>query len=306
MINTIEGEKMNSLKTKKIAQGAMIASLCGVLSLLNTYTGGFFDLFIYYFMAVYIAWYGYQFDLKSNILVSLVSLIVIFLTGIPTFIIQAVAYSMIGIFIGETLKRKASKTIIISGTFLLSLFNNVMIYTVFSAIFEVNLIDEMNVLYKQLSQLMPQMPVSYELFLSFIPLVICLLSILETYVINLLCQLIFTKLKVEYPRNFHIAMLHMPYYVGIFILLLTLTGVILLKMTNISEVYGQYCLILGAIGFMIQGYALLNYFAIIKQLKYFLVLGIFLFFVPIGIYVYIVLGFLDIFTPIRKYIKSGI
>lgn len=297
---------MNSLKTKKIAQGAMIASLCGVLSLLNTYTGGFFDLFIYYFIAVYIAWYGYKFDLKSNILVAIVSLIVIFFTGIPTFIIQAFAYSIIGIFIGEALRKKASKTIIISGTFLLCLLNNMMIYTIFSAIFEVNLIEEMNVLYQQLSHIVPQIPVSYDLFLSFIPLVICLLSILETYVINLLCQLVFTKLKVEYPKNFHIAMLHMPYYVGMILLIFILGGVILLKITQLSEVYGQYCLILGSIGFMIQGYALLNYFAIMKQMKYFIILGVLLFFIPIGIYIYIILGFLDIFTPIRKHIKPGI
>lgn len=297
---------MNSLQTKKIAQGAMIASLCGILSLLNTYTGGFFDLFIYYFIAIYIAWYGYQFDLKSNILVTIVSVIVIFFTGIPTFIIQAFAYSIVGIFIGEALKRKASKTVIIFGTFLLCLLNNIMIYTIFSALFEINLIDEMNILYRQLNQLLPNIPVSYELFLSFIPLVICLMSILETYVINLLCQLVFTKLKIDYPRNFHIALLHMPYYVGMILLLLILVGVFLLKMTDISEVYGQYCLILGSIGLMIQGYALLNYFAIIKEMKYFVILGIFLFFIPIGIYIYVILGFLDIFTPIRQHIKPGI
>lgn len=297
---------MNSLQTKKIAQGAMIASLCGVLSLLNTYTGGFFDLFIYYFIAIYIAWYGYRFDLKSNILVLIVSLIVVFFTGIPTFIIQAFAYSIVGLFIGEALKRKASKTSIIAGTFFLCLMNNIMIYTIFSAIFEINLIDEMNILYQQLNQLLPNMPVSYELFLSFIPLVICLMSILETYVINLLCQLVFTKLKIDYPRNFHIALLHMPYCVGMILLLLILVGIFLLKMTDISEVYGQYCLILGSIGLMIQGYALLNYFAIIKEMKYFVILGIFLFFIPIGIYIYMILGFLDIFTPIRQHIEPGI
>jgi len=288
--------------TKKLVQGAMIAALCGVLSLLNSYTGGFFDLFIYYFIAIYIAWYGYQYSLKDNILVFLTSMIVVFFTGIPTFIIQTIAYGLVGIFIGESLRKKATSTTIILGTFLICLLNNIMIYTVFSALFEINLIDDVTLLYNELNAI-TSIPVSLDLFLSFIPLVLCLLSILETYVINLLCQLVFTKLKISYPRNFHIASLKMPYYVGIILLLFIFAGVILLRYFDFPDVYGQYCLILGAIGFMVQGYALLNYFAIVKNLRYFIILGCFLFFIPLGIYIYVILGFLDIFTPIRKYIK---
>lgn len=293
---------MSIKNTKKIVQGAMIAALCGVLSFLNTYTGGFFDIFIYYFIAIYIAWYGSQYSLKDNLLVFLASTIVVFFTGIPTFIIQTIAYGLVGVFIGEALRKKASSSIIILGTFILCLLNNIMIYTILSALFEIDLIGEMTLLYQQLNQI-ASVPVSLELFLSFIPLVLCLLSLLETYVIHLLCQLVFTKLKISYPRNFHISSLRLPYYVGIFLLILLFIGIILLRYVDIEEVYGQYCLILGAIGFMVQGYALLNYFAIIKNLRYFIILGCFLFFIPLGMYLYIILGFLDIFTPVRKYIK---
>lgn len=293
---------MSIKNTKKIVQGAMIAALCGVLSFLNTYTGGFFDIFIYYFIAIYIAWYGSQYSLKDNLLVFLASTIVVFFTGIPTFIIQTIAYGLVGVFIGEALRKKASSSIIILGTFILCLLNNIMIYTILSALFEIDLIGEMTLLYQQLNQI-SSVPVSLELFLSFIPLVLCLLSLLETYVIHLLCQLVFTKLKISYPRNFHISSLRLPYYVGIFLLILLFIGIILLRYIDIEEVYGQYCLILGAIGFMVQGYALLNYFAIIKNLRYFIILGCFLFFIPLGMYLYIILGFLDIFTPVRKHIK---
>lgn len=295
---------MSMKNTKKLVQGAMIAALCGVLSLLNTYTGGFFDLFIYYFIAIFIAWYGHQYSLKDNLIVFLTSMIVVFFTGVPTFIIQTIAYGLVGVFIGEALRKKASSTTLILGTFVICLLNNMMIYTVLSALFEIDLIGEMTLLYNQLNSI-ADVPVSLELFLSFIPLVLCLLSILETYVINLLCQLVFTKLKIAYPRNFHIASLKLPYYVGILLLLLVMAGVILLRFVSGAEVFGQYCLILGAIGFMVQGYALLNYFAVIKNLRYFIILGCFMFFIPLGIYIYIILGFLDIFTPIRKHIISS-
>lgn len=294
---------MNTKHTKKIVQGAAIAALCGILSILNTYTGGFFDLFIYYFIVIYIAWYGYQYRLKDTALVFLCSLIVVFFTGIPTFIIQTFAYGLIGIFIGEALQRKVSGTWLLLGTFVLCLLNNVMIYTVLSALFEIDLIGEMTLLYNELTQL-THVDISLQLFLSFIPLVLAILSVLETYVIHLLCQLVFRKLKIDYPKNFHISQLKMPYSVGLILLAFIGIGVVLLRFVKTANIFGQYCLFIGLIGLMVQGYALLNYFAIVKNLRYFIILGVFLFFIPLGIYIYIILGFLDIFTPVRNHIKT--
>lgn len=293
---------MNTRNTKKLVQGAAIAALCGILSLLNTYTGGFFDLFIYYFIVIYIAWYGYQYALKDTILVFLCSLIVVLFTGIPTFIIQTFAYGLIGIFIGEALQRKVSGTWLLLGTFALCLLNNVMIYTVLSALFDIDLIGEMTLLYKELIEL-TNVDVSLQLFLSFIPLVLAILSVLETYVIHLLCQLVFRKLKIDYPKNFHIAQLRMPYGAGVILLAFIGAGVILLRFVESAQIFGEYCLIIGLIGLMVQGYALLNYFAVVKNLRYFIILGVFFFFIPLGIYIYILLGFLDIFTPVRSHIK---
>lgn len=296
---------MNTKHTKKIVQGATIAALCGILSILNTYTGGFFDLFIYYFIVIYIAWYGYQYRLKDTALVFLCSLIVVFFTGIPTFIIQTFAYGLIGIFIGEALQRKVSGTWLLLGTFVLCLLNNVMIYTVLSALFEIDLIGEMTLLYNELTQL-THVDISLQLFLSFIPLVLAILSVLETYVIHLLCQLVFRKLKIDYPKSFHISQLKMPYSVGLILLAFIGIGVVLLRFVKTANIFGQYCLFIGLIGLMVQGYALLNYFAIVKNLRYFIILGVFLFFIPLGIYIYIILGFLDIFTPVRNHIKPEI
>ena len=60
---------MNNLKTKKLVQGAMIAGLFGVIALINTYTGGFFDIFFCYGMVSPLAWYGYHYSLKDNFIV---------------------------------------------------------------------------------------------------------------------------------------------------------------------------------------------------------------------------------------------
>lgn len=292
---------MSGKNTKKIVQGATIAALCGILSLINTYTGSLFDLFIYYFIAVYIAWYSHQYPLKDNLIVFLTSLVVVFFTGVPTFIIQTFAYGLVGLYIGEAIRHKMSGTWLLLGTFLICLVNNVMIYTLLSAIFQIDLIGEMTTLYSQLSQMF-NVNISLNLFLSFIPLVLILLSALETYVINLLCQLVFIKLKLPYPKNFHISQLKMPYFIGIFALILLFAGIIILRFIKIPDVYGQYCLLIGLIIFIIQGFAFLNYFAIIKNIRYMVFIAFLLLFIPLGLYIYVILGFLDIFTPLRKYI----
>ncbi|MBM6841550.1 DUF2232 domain-containing protein [[Clostridium] spiroforme] len=293
---------MTAKNTKKIVQGATVAALCGILSLINTYTGSLFDLFIYYFIAVYIAWYSYQYPLKDSIIVFICSLIVVFFTGIPTFIIQTFAYGLVGLYIGEALQKKISATWLLTGTFIICLINNVMIYTLLSSLFQIDLVSEMTVLYSQLSEMF-NVTISLNLFLSFIPLVMILLSVMETYVIHLLCQLIFTRLKLSYPKNFHISQLKIPYFIGIVALLLILVGIVLLKLAVISDVYAQYFLIIGVIVFIVQGFALCNYIAVVKNLRFLTVISILLFFIPFGLYIYVIAGFLDIFTQIRKYIQ---
>ena len=67
---------------KRQVQGAMIAAMFGVLSLLNTYTGSMFGVFICYVMVIPLVWYGYTYTLKDNIVVSFVAMVVIAMVGL--------------------------------------------------------------------------------------------------------------------------------------------------------------------------------------------------------------------------------
>ena len=53
------------MKTNKLVQGALIASLFGVLAVLNTMTGTMFDSLIGYGMAIPMAIYSYKTGLKE-------------------------------------------------------------------------------------------------------------------------------------------------------------------------------------------------------------------------------------------------
>ncbi|MEG0593464.1 MAG: DUF2232 domain-containing protein, partial [Coprobacillus sp.] len=148
---------MGRTNTKKMVQGAMIASMFGALSIFNTYTGSMFDIFICYVMVIPLVWYGYQYTLKDNIIVCVVSMFVIFMVGLPFFIISSISSCLAGLFIGEALKRKAKKEIILLGTFITSFLNNLLLYEVFAKLLNMDIVSEMTVMYQEISQVVPSL-----------------------------------------------------------------------------------------------------------------------------------------------------
>lgn len=62
------------MKTNKLVQGALIASLFGVLAVLNTMTGTMFDSLIGYGMAIPMAIYSYKTGLKEALMTSVASM----------------------------------------------------------------------------------------------------------------------------------------------------------------------------------------------------------------------------------------
>ncbi len=289
---------MNHIKTKSLVQGAMIAAMFGALSLFNTYTGGIIDIFICYFMVVPVAWYGYQYSIKENIIVTFVSMIVIFMFGVPTFIISSFSACLIGLFLGEMLKREAKKEMILLGTLIICIFNNILIYQVFSGLLGMDIVSEITEMYNEMMSLY-SLPISLETLISFIPLIILLMSGLEMYVILLICQLIFMRLKIKFPENFHIATLHFSKKSGLFLgMCLVISG--LLKYFQIGDVLVDYIYLLSYIGFVLEGFALGNFYAVVKQNRFIIILLFILFFIPYGTFIYLILGIVDIFSDLRR------
>ena len=59
------GGNMSGNKVKIMSQGAMLASLFGVLGLINIYTGSIFDNIFSYIMVLALAYYAYLYDYKA-------------------------------------------------------------------------------------------------------------------------------------------------------------------------------------------------------------------------------------------------
>ena len=293
---------MGQTKTKMMVQGAMIAAIFGALSLINTYTGSLFDIFICYGMVVPIVWYGYTYDLKHNFIVCIVSMLVIAMMGLPFFVISSISSCFIGLFIGESLKRKAKKETILLGTFVVTFINNIMIYEVFAQLLQIDLVSEMTVTYQEMVKLLPTISqtITLDMILSFIPLILIIMSVMEMYVIVLICQLVLSRLKIEFSGSSHIAMMHLSQKTGIVIAIVMFGSYILQRFVGVDSIYLTYLYMLATLSFGLQGLSFVCFYLIIKQKQKFMMLVFLAIFLPYVGSLYVVIGILDIFSDLRK------
>lgn len=299
---------MGHTNTKKMVQGAMLAAIFGVLSLLNTYTGSMFDIFICYFMVIPIVWYGYHYGWKDNVIVCLVSMIVIAMVGLPFFVISAFSSCLAGVFIGEALKKDAKKDIIVFGTFLATLLNNILIYEVFAGFLGMDLVTEMKESYQMIVEFMPSIAssISQDLFISMIPIVLVLMSVFEMYIIVLLCQLILPRLKIEFKGQFHIATFHIEIKLGIILSILLFGSYILLNFVGIDQIYLRYIYILSVFAIGLDGFAFLDWLIIVLRKPLFSIMLMICLFIPKINMIYVIIGLIDIFSDLRGKIMYNV
>lgn len=298
---------MGRTKTRKMVIGSMIAGIFGALSLINTYTGGMMDVLICYVMVIPLTWYGYTYTLKDNVIVCIVSMLVIAMVGLPFFIISSISSCLAGLFLGEALKRKAKKETILLGTFCTSMLNNVFLYEVFSGLLGMNLEAKMTMMYEEMIAFMPKLSqlVSLDMMLSLIPLVLVILSVMEMYVIVLLCQLVLSRLKIEFPGSFHIAAIQFSKKTGI-VLIVSLFASYYINKYVYSHIYLTYIYILCMLALGLEGLSFVNFYLIVIQKPKLSIFAMLSVLVPIIDYIYVGIGILDIFGDLRRILLYNI
>lgn len=199
-------------------------------------------------------------------------------------------------------KEKTKKETILIGTFIVMLMNNIFIYEVFAGLLDIDLIAEMTMTYQEISNFIPQLSqnISLDVFLSFIPIVLIIMSVMEMYIVILLCQLCLTRLKVEFPGNFHIATMHISEKSGFITALIMFLTYILKNYMGIESIYLTYAYTLCMFIFGLQGLSFSCFYLIVKQKTKFMIFAFLMVFIPFGSTIYIVLGILDIFSDLRR------
>lgn len=296
------------IQTRKIVYGAMIAALMGVVSLLNSYTAGTFDSLIGYFMVIPYAWYGRMYSLKDNLLVCFASVLVVLFTGLPSFLIVAIYSCVFGAFVGECLRRKVNKSVIMTGGFLISFVVNMLQIYVFAGVLGIDITREMTTTYQDVVKMMPafKQTISLASFLNLIPLMVMLLSALECYVMLGLCQVIMKRMKIDFPANFHIATFNIGRPLAIVAAIVFVISFYLIGIRHYDIPVLWYAYYGSAILFILQGIAYLSFMLILYDHPKATALLFILILIPYVLIFYGLVGAYDAFACRRQKIYNSL
>lgn len=292
---------MGNVKIRKMVQGAMIAAIFGALSIFNTYTGSMFDIFICYGMVIPLVWYSYTYRLQDGLLVSLIAMIVIMITGLPFFAISSFSSCLIGVFLGEALKRQASRGVLFLGTLSLTFFNNILLYEVFAGLLNMDLIAEMKEMYMMMDNVFPSITQTFPLtsFLSLAPLLLLMMSFLEMYVIILLCQMVLSRFHIPFPNSFHIAYMHLSRPIGGILTIMLVVSYVLEHIYAMNNIYITYIYLISLLTLAVEGLAFLSWLAILENKPRLIILAFLGMLIPFINQMYVVIGIVDIFSDLR-------
>ena len=289
------------MKTNKLVQGAMIAAMFGVMSILNTMSGTMFDTLIGYFMVVPFVYYSYNSRLRESLLVALVSLFIVFLQGQLMFSLIALETCGFGIVIGECLKRKKSGGVMLFSSFIVSFIINILIYEVFAGVLGISMHREMVEMYNMIVKQVPAMKqrLSVTTFTSLIPLAILFMSVLESYVVILLTQVVLMRVvknKIQFPAFFHIAYFELNHIVGYIVLVVYLVCQALLARYN--NIVLRYLDVIAMVIIMVDGMSVVSFYLLEHHPKLAGVSIILLFIPPINMALLLV-GIIDIISDLK-------
>lgn len=289
------------MKTNKLVQGAMIAAMFGVMSILNTMSGTMFDTLIGYFMVVPFVYYSYHSRLRESLIVALVSLFIVFLQGQLMFSLIALETCGFGIVIGECLKRKKSGGVMLFSSFMVSFIINILIYEVFAGVLGISMHREMVEMYDMIVKQVPAMKqrLSVTTFTSLIPLAILFMSVLESYVVILLTQVVLMRIvknKIQFPAFFHIAYFKLNRVVGYIVLVAYLVCQALLARYN--NIVLRYFDVIAMVIIMVDGMSVVSFYLLEHHPKLAGISIILLFIPPINMALLLV-GIIDIISDLK-------
>lgn len=149
------GGNMSGNKVKIMSQGAMLASLFGVLGLINIYTGSIFDIIFSYIMVLALAYYAYLYDYKAALSVLVVTFVVLFLVGEMFFALYASITLILGVFYGYCLHNNKSKSFSKYGLIVVSALKNFIIFFLMGGLLGIDVYKEGLEIYRDIMNVIP-------------------------------------------------------------------------------------------------------------------------------------------------------
>lgn len=290
---------MNRKKTRKIVDGAMITSIFGGLFLIDLYLGGMIGYYLYFVLPTFIVWYSYRYTLKDTAVVGVAIIATTFLISSPLNILFVITALAVGMAVGYCLKKEIKGATIFMSTVFFTLISNVLSYTVFAKLFEMDLILEITEIFNMLQATLPSgsLTVTLDIFLKFIPLILLFMSVIEGYAMLILMLLILPRLKVPFKYKFNFLFMQLPKWFGV--LSVFTIGLTPLFADNLLL---SYCSTIMFALLALEGLSTVGLYFSVNKKTLFYFLSILLFFIPSCMFIYLLIGLSDIFIGLKKII----
>lgn len=190
---------MNGSKVKMMSQGAMLASVFGVLGIINIYTGSIFDIIFAYVMAIGLVYYTYLYDYRAGLSVLAVTFVVLFLVGELFFTFYVTFTLIMGVFYGYCLKHQKSKGYSKYGLIIISALKNFLIFFLLGGLLGMNVYEEGMEMYREIIGFIPVLKGLLTPEITFILLWI-FMFFCESYIIRIYSNLMMSKM-MKRKRN---------------------------------------------------------------------------------------------------------
>ena len=184
---------MSGSKVRIMTQGAMLASLFGVLGIINIYTGSFFDIIFAYIMVLGLTYYTYLYGYKAGSSVLAVTFVVLFLVGEMFFAFYATATLSMGVFYGYSLKSKKTKRFSKYGLMIISAVKNFLIFFLLGGLLGINVYQEGLEIYSDIIGMIPYLKNIFTPKITFV-LLWLFMFVCESYVIRVYSDILISKL----------------------------------------------------------------------------------------------------------------
>lgn len=184
---------MNSKRIKMMTQGAMLASLFGVLGIINLYTGSLFDVLFSYVMVVFLTYYTYIYDYQAGLIVLITTFFVLFLVGELFFTFFTSCTLLMGVFYGYCLKHQKSMNFSKYGLIVISAIKNIIIFFILGGLLGIDIVKEGLEIYQGIISMVPFLQGIFNPIVMFLVIWI-LMFICESYVIRVYSGLLIVKM----------------------------------------------------------------------------------------------------------------
>lgn len=284
---------MTQKRTRKIVEGAAIAAIFGTLFLLDVYMGGLFGYYLCFILPSLIVWYGYKYSVKDSLTLSLVVLLITVIVASPFNLYYAIVALLVGISMSYCIKKQFKPMNLFMITIVFTLLSNVLMYTLFAKVFEMNLIEELTYSYDFVAKLMPNV-ISFDTIIQLAPLFILFMAVIEAYIMILVMLIILPKLKVPFSFQFNFLLMRFPPLIGVVFVFVIIIG----KWFKDILILNYLITIIKTI-LVIQGVSLAGYWFGMSKKPWLYFLSMICAFIPYCWFIYGILGLIDIIVGIK-------